>query len=81
MLQQSAPEEAYRKLDEIASRLTKSLTKITKRVEEARVAQDDDTVKKALAEYEETLEKYVTFKCWYLCLPNTACPHPLMSRR
>lgn len=56
--QQSSPEEAYRKFDEIASRHTEILRKTTKRVQEARESHDDVAVKKAVGEYEDTLERY-----------------------
>ena len=55
--QQSSPEEAYRKFDELASRHTEILRKATKRVQEARESHDDVSVKKAVAEYEETLDR------------------------
>ncbi|XP_075221413.1 tetratricopeptide repeat domain 30 isoform X2 [Lycorma delicatula] len=57
--QQSSPEEAYRKFDEIASRHTDALRKATKRVQEARDMHDDIAVKKSVADYEETLDKYI----------------------
>lgn len=58
MLQHSAPEEAYRKLDDIASRHTEALRKLTKRVQEARQNHDDEAVKRVVTEYEDTLERY-----------------------
>lgn len=57
--QQTSPDDAYKKFDEIAVRHTESLRKATKRVQEARVNQDDAAVKKAVADYEETLESYI----------------------
>lgn len=57
MLQHSAPEEAYRKLDDIASRHTEALRKLTKRVQEARQNHDDEAVKRVVTEYEDTLER------------------------
>lgn len=62
MLQHSAPEEAYRKLDDIASRHTEALRKLTKRVQEARQNHDDEAVKRVVTEYEDTLERYNNFK-------------------
>ncbi|KAJ1523538.1 hypothetical protein ONE63_001386 [Megalurothrips usitatus] len=59
MLQHSAPEEAYRKLDDIASRHTEALRKLTKRVQEARQNHDDEAVKRVVTEYEDTLERYI----------------------
>uniref|UniRef100_A0A1B6E2P5 Tetratricopeptide repeat protein 30 n=1 Tax=Clastoptera arizonana TaxID=38151 RepID=A0A1B6E2P5_9HEMI len=57
--QQSSPEEAYRKFDEISSRYTEILRKTSKRVQEARALQDDAVVKKTVGEYEDTLERYI----------------------
>lgn len=55
--QQSSPEEAYRKFDELASRHTDVLRKATKRVQEARDSHNDAAVKKAVTEYEDTLDR------------------------
>ncbi|XP_039769056.1 tetratricopeptide repeat protein 30B [Ornithorhynchus anatinus] len=56
---QTAPEEAFLKLDELAGSLTDQLRKLTKRVQEARHQRRDEAVKKAVDEYDETLERYV----------------------
>lgn len=56
---QTAPEEAFHKLDDAAGTLTEQLRKLMKRVQEARQNWDDEAVKKAVNEYDETLEKYV----------------------
>ncbi|XP_071510135.1 intraflagellar transport protein 70A-like [Diadema antillarum] len=56
---QTSREEAYRKLDEMATRHTEQLRKLTKQVQEARNVRDDDTVKKAVIEYDEALERYI----------------------
>ncbi|NXY92318.1 T30A1 protein, partial [Alcedo cyanopectus] len=56
---QTAPEEAFHKLDDLAGTLTEQLRKLTKQVQEARQNWDDEAVKKAVNEYDETLDKYV----------------------
>lgn len=56
---QTSKEEAYRKLDEIATQHTEMLRKLTKQVQEARHQHDDDAVKKAVNEYDEALERYI----------------------
>ncbi|XP_025931258.1 tetratricopeptide repeat protein 30B [Apteryx rowi] len=56
---QTAPEEAFHKLDDSAGMLTEQLRKLTKQVQEARQNRDDEAIKKAVNEYDETLEKYV----------------------
>lgn len=57
--QQTSPEEAYRKFDEMAARHTESLRKLTKLVQEARQNNEDEQVKKAVNDFEEALEKYI----------------------
>lgn len=57
IMQQTSPEDAYNKFDELASRHTETLRKLTKQVQEARQSHDDEMVKKAVNEYEDVLEK------------------------
>ncbi|XP_002121747.2 intraflagellar transport protein 70A-like [Ciona intestinalis] len=56
---QTAPEEAFRKLDEMASRHIDTLRKLTKQVQEARDLHDEASVKKAVNEYDEAIEQYI----------------------
>ncbi|KAH9519738.1 Tetratricopeptide repeat protein 30A [Bulinus truncatus] len=56
---QTSPEEAYRKLDEMATKQTETLRKLTKQVQESRQNHDDDAVKRAVNEYDEALERYI----------------------
>ncbi|KAK2587612.1 hypothetical protein KPH14_003739 [Odynerus spinipes] len=57
--QQTSPEEAYRKFDDLANKHTEALRKATKQVQEARLNHDDSAVKKAVTDYEEALDRYV----------------------
>lgn len=57
--QQTSPEEAYRKFDNLANKHTEALRKATKQVQEARLNHDDNAVKKAVNDYEEALDRYV----------------------
>lgn len=57
--QQTSPEEAYRKFDDLANKHTEALRKATKQVQEARLNHDDNAVKKAVTDYEEALDRYV----------------------
>lgn len=57
--QQTSPEEAYRKFDDLANKHTEALRKATKQVQEARLNHDDNAVKKAVNDYEEALDRYV----------------------
>uniref|UniRef100_A0A8C5PJ56 Tetratricopeptide repeat protein 30 n=1 Tax=Leptobrachium leishanense TaxID=445787 RepID=A0A8C5PJ56_9ANUR len=56
---QTAPDEAFLKLDELAGMLIEQLRKLTKQVQEARHNRDDEVLKKAVNEYDEALEKYI----------------------
>uniref|UniRef100_A0A672YKY0 Tetratricopeptide repeat protein 30 n=1 Tax=Sphaeramia orbicularis TaxID=375764 RepID=A0A672YKY0_9TELE len=56
---QTAPEEAFRKLDEMNGKLTEQLRKLAKQVQEARLARDDEGQKKALQDYDLMQEKYI----------------------
>uniref|UniRef100_A0A673KUF8 Tetratricopeptide repeat protein 30 n=1 Tax=Sinocyclocheilus rhinocerous TaxID=307959 RepID=A0A673KUF8_9TELE len=56
---QTAPEEAFRKFDEIAGKLTEQLRKVTKQVQEARHNRDDESLKKYVQDYDEVLERYI----------------------
>ncbi|XP_031785549.1 tetratricopeptide repeat protein 30A [Nasonia vitripennis] len=57
--QQTSPEEAYRKFDDLANKHTEVLRKATKQVQEARLNHDENAVKKAVNDYEDALERYV----------------------
>ncbi|KAK0182637.1 hypothetical protein PV327_000752 [Microctonus hyperodae] len=57
--QQTAPEEAYRKLDDLANKHCEILRKATKQVQEARLNHDDIAVKRAVTDYDEALKRYV----------------------
>uniref|UniRef100_A0A8C2F124 Tetratricopeptide repeat protein 30 n=1 Tax=Cyprinus carpio TaxID=7962 RepID=A0A8C2F124_CYPCA len=52
---QTAPEEAFRKFDEIAGKLIEQLRK----VQEARHNRDDESLKKYVQDYDEVLERYI----------------------
>ena len=56
---QASPEEAFRKYDELAKRNVEVLRKLTKKIQDSRVARDNDAVKEALTEYDQALEKYI----------------------
>ncbi|XP_065660091.1 intraflagellar transport protein 70A isoform X2 [Hydra vulgaris] len=58
--QQSSPEEGFRKFDEIAVHHTDTLRKLTKQVQEARQNNNEEAVKKAVNDYDECLERYIS---------------------
>ncbi|RWS31044.1 tetratricopeptide repeat protein 30A-like protein [Leptotrombidium deliense] len=57
--QQTSPEDAYRKFDEMATKHSDALRKLMKKVQDAKQTQNEENVKKAVAEYENTLELYI----------------------
>tara|TARA_B100001057_G_scaffold461280_1_gene513116 strand:+ start:58 stop:1908 length:1851 start_codon:yes stop_codon:yes gene_type:complete len=59
ILKQSSVEEAHRKFDEHASRHVEKLRRLTKRIQDARIARDNDAIKSAIKEYDEALEAYI----------------------
>ncbi|XP_061568286.1 intraflagellar transport protein 70A [Cololabis saira] len=56
---QTAPEEAFRKLDEMNTKLTEQLRKLAKQVQDAKLSRDDEALKKVLQEYDLVQEKYI----------------------
>lgn len=59
ILTQSSPEEAYRKLDVLANKHIDTLRKLTKQIQDARIARESDSIKAALKDYDEALERYI----------------------
>ena len=54
---QTGEQEAFRKLDEMASKQTDELRKLTKRVQECREVHDEQGVKQAVNQYDEAIER------------------------
>mmetsp|Transcript_31666 Transcript_31666/g.51104 ORF Transcript_31666/g.51104 Transcript_31666/m.51104 type:complete len:664 (+) Transcript_31666:80-2071(+) len=59
IMQQTSPEEAYRKFDDLANKHVEILRKLTKQIQDARIARNNDQIKKAFMEYDEALERYI----------------------
>ncbi len=59
ILQHTSKEEAYRKFQELGNRHIDTLRKLTKKIQDARLAKDPESLKKSLKEYDEALEKYI----------------------
>lgn len=59
ILTQSAPAEAYRKFDNLANKHIEFLRKLTKQIQDARVASDTPQIRDALKEFDEALERYI----------------------
>eukprot|EP00953_Heterococcus_sp_UTEX-ZZ885_P031050 16341-Heterococcus_DN1.PRE.6 len=55
----TSPEEAYRKYDELTGKHIEGLRRLTKAIQDARLARDNDGIKAALKEYDDALERYV----------------------
>lgn len=59
ILQKASPEESLRKLDIIANRYIDNLRQLTKSIQDARLAKDNEGIKKSLKEFDDCLEKYI----------------------
>lgn len=59
ILAQSAPEEAYRRFDELSAKHIEALRRGTKNIQDARRQRDQNAVKKHLTEFDEALSKYI----------------------
>ena len=55
----TSPEEAYRKYDELTNKHIDQLRKLTKAIQDARIARDNEAIKQALKDYDEGLERYI----------------------
>jgi len=56
---QTSPEEAYRKFDDLTKKHIDKLRKLTKAIQDARIARDNDATKQALKDYDDGLERYI----------------------
>lgn len=56
---QSAPGDSYRKFDALAKRHVDTLRKLTKNIQDARVARDNEAIRQALGEYDEALDRFM----------------------
>jgi len=59
ILAQSAPEEAYRRFDELSAKHIDALRRGTKKIQDARRQRDQNAVKAFLGEFDEALAKYI----------------------
>jgi tetratricopeptide repeat protein 30 len=59
IMSQTSPEEAFRKFDELANSSIDNLRKLTKQIQDARIAQDNDEIRNALKDYDDSLERYI----------------------
>ncbi len=55
----TSPEEAFRKFDELTKKHVEGLRKLTKQIQDARLAGDKETIKTALTKYDEALEAHL----------------------
>ncbi|CAM9311591.1 unnamed protein product [Phaeothamnion confervicola] len=56
---QTSPEEAFHKYDELTSKHIDRLRKLTKQIQDARLARDNEAIKSSLQEYDKALERYI----------------------
>lgn len=66
IVQQTAPEAAFKKFEDLAGTLIEQLRRLVKEVQENRRSQKDEQVKKKVQEYDATLEKYFyLYHCFF----------------
>lgn len=56
---QTSPAEAYRMFDILGQKHVEQLRKMTKKIQDAKVAQDKDGVRAAIRQYDDALEEYI----------------------
>ncbi|KAF4031043.1 Tetratricopeptide repeat [Phytophthora infestans] len=56
---QTSPEDAYRKYDELATKHVEGLRKLTKKIQDARLAQSNEDIKASLKAYDDALEDFM----------------------
>eukprot|EP00937_MAST-01D_sp_MAST-1D-sp2_P001215 g1215.t1 len=56
---QSSPAEAFRKYDDLTNKHIERLRKLTNQIQKARVARDNEAIKRALKDYDDALERYI----------------------
>jgi len=59
IMTQTSPPEAYRKLDDLSNKHIEVLRRLTKQIQDARIARDNEGIKQSLKEYDEALENYI----------------------
>jgi tetratricopeptide repeat protein 30 len=55
----ASPEESLRRLDELSGRHVDRLRRLTKAIQDARLARDQEAVRRAVNQYDEALEGYI----------------------
>merc|ERR1719446_970882 len=56
---QTSAEEAYRKFDELTNKHIETLRRLTKAIQDARIARETEAIKQSLKEYDDALERYI----------------------
>jgi len=59
ILLQTSPHEAYHKFDGLANRHIEVLRRLTKQIQDARLARENEAIKRSLKDYDEALERYI----------------------
>lgn len=55
----TAVEEAYKKFDDLSAKYIDKLRKLTKQIQDARLARDTEVIKSTLKQYDEEMERYI----------------------
>lgn len=58
-MKDTSMEEAISRLDELAGRHIEKLRQLTKRIQDSRIARDNEMIKLAITDYDSALEVYI----------------------
>lgn len=59
----ASPEESLRRLDDLSGRHVDRLRRLTKGIQDARLARDQEAIKRAINDYDNALEAYIPSEC------------------
>ncbi len=59
----ASPEESLRRLDDLSGRHVDRLRRLTKGIQDARLARDQEAIKRSINDYDEALEAYIPSEC------------------
>lgn len=58
-MQQTSPDDSYRKFEELARKHIETLRRLTKQLADAKQTRDDSRIKNALKEFDNAVDRYI----------------------
>jgi len=80
ILLQTSPSDAYHKFDGLANKHIEVLRRLTKQIQDARIARDNDAIKRSLKDYDEALERYIPVLMAMARVYWDLCNYPLVEK-